>query len=59
MGASLAFKKVVTMNKKHELLYAMVKLSLTPLDKREEVKTMTLEEIEQELGYKVKIKGEK
>lgn len=44
---------------KGKLLHALVKLSLTPLDKREEVKELTVDEISELLGYKVKIKGEK
>lgn len=46
-------------NTKKIFLQALVKLSLTPLDKREEVKELTVDEISELLGYKVKIKGEK
>lgn len=46
-------------NTKKIFLQALVKLSLTPIDKREEVKELTVDEISELLGYKVKIKGEK
>lgn len=46
-------------SKKRELYNKMTKLASTPLDKREEVKELTVDEIKELLGYKVKIKGEK
>ena len=51
--------KILDEDVRLELFNALVKLSLTPLDKREEVKELTVDEISELLGYKVKIKGEK